>query len=58
MAGYRLTTNIELTQPKWMRVVNDKEHGYTRLSITPSRLEMSFISDIDGLAKDHFALSK
>jgi hypothetical protein len=58
MAGFRLSTDIEVHQPKWARVVNDKEHGYTRLAVTPSRLEMKFISDVDTLVKDHFVLYK
>ncbi|ELR18962.1 diphosphonucleotide phosphatase 1, putative [Acanthamoeba castellanii str. Neff] len=58
MAGFSLTTNLELEKPTWARVVNDQEHGYTRLAVTRSRLEMEFISDVDTRVKDHFALYK
>jgi hypothetical protein len=44
--------------PSWARVVNNKENGYTRLHITPSELDMQFVSDIDGGVKDHFSLHK
>jgi hypothetical protein len=58
MAGFSLTTNLELAKPTWARVVNDQEHGYTRLAVTRSRLEMEFISDVDTRVKDRFALYK
>jgi hypothetical protein len=58
MAGFSLTTNLELEKPHWARVVNDREHGYTRLAVTRSRLEMKFISDVDTRVKDQFVLVK
>lgn len=58
MAGYRLSTDIPLTMPAWARVVDVSENGYTRLAVTPARLEMTFISDVDARVKDHFVLTK
>lgn len=57
MGGFRLG-QVGDHDPSWARVVNNKENGYTRLHITPSELDMQFVSDIDGGVKDHFSLHK
>jgi hypothetical protein len=57
MGGFRLG-DVGDARPHWARVINNKENGYTRLHITPDQLDMQFISDVDGGAKDFFSLHK
>jgi len=57
MGGF-LLSGISPRAPKWVQVANNKEYGYSSLMVTPTTLEMKFISSLDGLVKDSFTLRK
>eukprot|EP00698_Gefionella_okellyi_P020824 TRINITY_DN6617_c0_g1_i1.p1 TRINITY_DN6617_c0_g1~~TRINITY_DN6617_c0_g1_i1.p1 ORF type:complete len:564 (+),score=100.33 TRINITY_DN6617_c0_g1_i1:99-1694(+) len=58
MAGKPLSTNIEPHRPAWFEYVDDKEWGYTRLSVTEHSLTMEFVSDRDGAVRDSYTMRR